>query len=228
MAKIVKSFKKFESFNEPNKVDKVVDVNKPMNVLKTFGPNDFKEYREEVEFWEIDHKKRHFGAIVKEELWKSYVKPGFEMSLVELGESSLATVLHKGNEIIKAVDESDNEVKIRLNLLESAIKESRKYRKFYEGMTSPSMSFTYDEFDEYLDAVSSWEEENDRIHKGAIKSISMWKSYVKPGMEMTLVDIANKMVSVLHKGSEIFMAFDQEDNPVDKNLVSDRMSKFFE
>jgi hypothetical protein len=75
MKKIVKSF---ESFN-----DKITE-----STTKSFGPNDFKEYREEVDFWEIEHKKRHFGAIAREDLWKAYVKPGLEMSIVELGEGS--------------------------------------------------------------------------------------------------------------------------------------------
>jgi hypothetical protein len=213
MKKIVKSF---ESFN-----DKITE-----STTKRFGPNDFKEYREEVDFWEIEHKKRHFGAISREDLWKAYVKPGLEMSLVELGEGSLASVLHKGNEIIKAVDEGDNEVKLKLSLLESSIKEYRKYR-IYENI-SPSMSFTNDEYQEYSDTVKSWEQENGRKHRGAIKTLSIWKSYVKPGVEMTLVDIGDKMVSVLHKGIDIIMAFDQDDKPVEKSMVIDRMSKFFE
>lgn len=226
MAKIFKSFKKFESFNEPNKVDKVVNANKPMNVLKTFGPNDFKSYKEEVDFWEIDNNRRHFGSIVREDLWKGYVKPGFEMSLVEIG-GSLASVLHQGNKIVKALDENDNEVTLKLDFLKSIIKESRKYKKIYENMTSPSMSFTFDEYSEYLEAVKSWEKENG-VHKGAIKSKGMWDSYVKPGIEMTLVDIGKKMVSVLHRGSDIISAFDQNDESIDQSLVSDRMAKFFE
>jgi hypothetical protein len=218
MKKIIKSFKKFESFEkfEPSKSD-----------IKTFGPNDFKSYREEVDFWEIEHKRRHFGSIVKEELWKGYVKPGFEMSLVEVGESGLASVLHKGNEIIKALDENDNKVTLKLDFLKSIIKESRKYKGIYENMTSPSMSFTFDEYSEYLEAVRSWEKENG-VHKGAIKSKGMWDSYVKPGIEITLVDIGKKMVSVLHRGSDIISAFDQNNEPIDQSLVSDRMVKFFE
>ena len=127
MTKIIKSFKKFESsFAEKDIID---EDGQSIKVLKTFGPNDFKSYREEIEFWEIDHNRRNFGSIVKEEMWKSYVKPGLEISVVELSDSGLATVLHKGTEIIKAIDENDNEIKLRIDLVESAITESVKHRK---------------------------------------------------------------------------------------------------
>lgn len=51
----------------------------------------------------------------------------------------------------------------------------------------------------------------------------LWDNFVKGDREMVLIEMEDKLIAVLHEGGKIIFAFDNEDRPVDFNMVKDKI-----
>ena len=51
----------------------------------------------------------------------------------------------------------------------------------------------------------------------------IWDSFVKGDREMTLIEMEDKLIAVLHEDGKIIFALDNEDRPVDFNMVKDKI-----
>lgn len=58
-------------------------------------------------------------------------------------------------------------------------------------------------------------------HSEMEKAKRYWDNYVKDGRKATLVEMGDKLVLVLHKGENIEMAFNNNDEKVDPSMVKD-------
>jgi hypothetical protein len=56
-----------------------------------------------------------------------------------------------------------------------------------------------------------------------LKAKSLWDMYVKGEREMTLIEMEDKLVAVLHEGGNIIMAMDNMDKPVDLDMVKGKI-----
>jgi len=50
-----------------------------------------------------------------------------------------------------------------------------------------------------------------------------WDAYVKDEREMTLVEMGDKLIAVLHEGGNIIMAMDNMDKPIDWSTIEDKI-----
>lgn len=51
----------------------------------------------------------------------------------------------------------------------------------------------------------------------------IWDSFVTGDREMTLIEMEDKLVAVLHEDGKIIFAFDNEDKPVDLDMVKGKI-----
>ena len=51
----------------------------------------------------------------------------------------------------------------------------------------------------------------------------IWDSFVKDDREMTLIEMEDKLIAVLHEDGKIIMAFDNEDRPVDFENIKNKI-----
>ena len=51
----------------------------------------------------------------------------------------------------------------------------------------------------------------------------IWDSFVTGDREMTLIEMEDKLIAVLHEDGKIIFAFDNEDKPVDLDMVKGKI-----
>ncbi len=86
-----------------------------------------------------------------------------------------------------------------------------------------------DDFAAFVGAVHQWSRDNgkpvlwDLCRDNGNQSKMYWDAYVKGEREMTLIEMGDKLISVLHEDGNIIMALDNMDRPVDWNLIKDKI-----
>jgi hypothetical protein len=86
-----------------------------------------------------------------------------------------------------------------------------------------------DDFAAFVGAVHQWSMENKKPVLWSLskdngnQSKMYWDAYVKDEREMTLVEMGDKLIAVLHEGGNIIMAMDNMDKPVDLDMVKGKI-----
>jgi len=86
-----------------------------------------------------------------------------------------------------------------------------------------------DDFLAFVGAVHQWSKEHGQpvmwsLSKSDDDRTKMyWDAYVKGEREMTLIEMGDKLVAVLHEDGNIIMAMDNMDKPVDLDMVKGKI-----
>ena len=82
-----------------------------------------------------------------------------------------------------------------------------------------------DDFAAFVGAVHQWSKEHGQpvlwslCKDNGNQSKMYWDAYVKGEREMTLIEMEDKLIAVLHEDGNIIMALDNMDKPVDLDMV---------
>ena len=81
-----------------------------------------------------------------------------------------------------------------------------------------------EDFEAFVGAVKEWSMENNQRVMWEIAYKKMyWDSFVKDDREMTLIEMGDKLIAVLHEDGKIIMAYDNDDKPVDWEMIKDKI-----
>ena len=86
-----------------------------------------------------------------------------------------------------------------------------------------------DDFAAFVGAVHQWSKENGQPVMWSLckdngnQSKMYWDAYVKGEREMTLIEMEDKLIAVLHEDGNIIMALDNMDKPVDLDMVKGKI-----
>jgi len=86
-----------------------------------------------------------------------------------------------------------------------------------------------DDFAAFVGAVHQWSKEHRQPVLWSLsvghdeKTKSYWDAYVKDEREMTLVEMGDKLIAVLHEDGNIIMAMDNMDKPIDWSTIEDKI-----
>ena len=86
-----------------------------------------------------------------------------------------------------------------------------------------------DDFAAFVGAVHQWSKEHGQpvlwsLSKSDDERTKIyWDAYVKGDREMTLIEMEDKLIAVLHEGGNIIMALDNQDKPVDLDMVKGKI-----
>jgi len=86
-----------------------------------------------------------------------------------------------------------------------------------------------DDFVAFVGAAHQWSKEHGQpvmwsLSKSDDERTKMyWDAYVKGEREMTLIEMGDKLIAVLHEDGNIIMALDNMDKPVDWEIIKDKI-----
>ena len=81
-----------------------------------------------------------------------------------------------------------------------------------------------DDYLAFVETVKEWSmNHNQRVMWEIAYKKMYWDSFVKGERELTLIEMGDKLISVLHEDGKIIFAIDNEDRPVDLELVKDKI-----
>lgn len=111
-------------------------------------------------------------------------------------------------------------------------KNHMKHIKLFEDYSdfkplSEPMSFGPEEHLEFCQEVEKWNDQNMSTVRWSLwsrpselkKSETYWNQYIKGDRQMTIFEMGDKLISVIHSGNRIDYAFDNDDRPVDELKV---------
>ena len=85
-------------------------------------------------------------------------------------------------------------------------------------------SYYPEDFMAFVGTVQNWSKEHGQpvLWSIAVEK-KYWDAYVKDEREITLIEMEDKLIAVLHENGEIIMALDNRDKPVDWEIIKDKI-----
>lgn len=81
-----------------------------------------------------------------------------------------------------------------------------------------------DDYLAFVETVKEWSMKNNKRVMWEIAYKKMyWDSFVTGDREMTLIEMGDKLIAVLHEDGKIIMAYDNDDKPVDWEMIKDKI-----
>lgn len=114
-----------------------------------------------------------------------------------------------------------------IDALKNFIRDVKISKSGNNSVFSEPMSFGPEEHLEFCQEVEKWNDQNMGTVRWSLwsrpselkKSETYWNQYIKGDRQMTIFEMDDKLISVIHSGNRIDYAFDNDDRPVDKLKV---------